>query len=61
MSYSTTAQGGTTTYGVMEYICDTLADKDTLPTDDISIGSSCIVLADSSVWMLGNDRTWHQL
>ena len=60
MSYSTTAQGGTTTYGVMEFVCDTLADKDTLPTD-CAIGSSSIVLEDSSVWILGNDREWHQI
>ena len=60
MAYSTTAQGGAITYDVREFTCDTIADKDALPTD-CAVGSSCIVLENSSVWVLGSDKVWHQL
>ena len=49
---------------VVEYIADTEADLNELPTD-IASGSICIILQGSSgsatVKMLGNDKAWHDL
>ena len=43
--------------GVVEIVADTLDDIQDLPTiDDVGVGSDCIVLEDSSVYMLGNDN-----
>ncbi len=62
---------------VREFIADTVADINKLPRidirgtqnlieddgidDPVHAGSSCIVLEDSSVWMLGNDNIWHEI
>lgn len=58
--YNITRQGDTDQYNLMSYMCDNLADIETLPTD-CSAGSTCIVIEDSSVWMLGTDKTWKEL
>ena len=58
--YGVTANGDNIQSGVTEFVVDKLTDVDTLPTN-IGAGSSCIVLENSSVWMLGNDGKWHQL
>ena len=50
----------TTQSSVVEIVADTLEDINNLPTN-YGIGSDCICLEDSSVWMLGNDKQWHQL
>ena len=48
--------------GVVEIVADTLDDIQDLPTtDDVGVGSDCIVLEDSSVYMLGNDNEQHLL
>ena len=47
-----------------EFGCDTIADISTLPThesDGIEPGSNCIVLEDTSVWMLGGDDVWKEI
>ena len=59
--YKVIANGEDVQQSVVEIVADTLADVITLPTKIFSPGSDCIVLEDSSVWMLGNDRVWHQL
>ena len=59
-SYTIIQQGDTVQYNKYDCVCDALEDKDNLPTDWLP-GSVCIVLEDSSVWMLGNDRVWHEL
>ena len=64
MAYTINQQGNTVQYGIYEVVCDTLENLQELPSGedcDWSPGSSCIVLENSSVWMLGNDLTWHQL
>ena len=33
---------------------------DALPTN-CSAGSTCIVIENSSVWMLGTDKEWHKI
>ena len=44
----------------MSYMCDNLTDIETLPTD-CGAGSTCIVIENSSVWMLGSDKEWHEI
>ena len=60
MAYSIIQQGDTVDTYIMEVMVDSKADIDTLPVDWKS-GSSCLVLEDSSVWMLGNDKVWHEI
>ena len=58
--YKVIANGEDVQQSVVEIVADTLADINILPVI-YSPGSDCIVLEDSSVWMLGNDKIWHQL
>lgn len=60
MAYRITSNGSNIQSDVVEVVVDTIADIDDLPTT-FGIGSDCIVLEDSSVYMLGNDKTWHKL
>lgn len=46
--------------GVVEVIADLRNDIVELPTH-YGVGSTCFVIEDSSVWMLGNDAAWHEL
>lgn len=60
MSYSITKQGNNVTAYLKEFIVDMQSDIDTLPTfPKCAIGSSCLVLETSDVYMLGNDNQWH--
>lgn len=43
-----------------DIVADSLSDINTLPTDSAP-GSTCLVLEDSSVWVLGSDRVWHEV
>lgn len=47
----------------MEYICDTAADLDSLPTSraNISIGSKALVIATKKIYILDNNREWAEL
>ena len=58
--YNITRQGNIDQYDLMSYMCDNRTDIETLPTD-CGAGSTCIVIEDSSVWMLGTDKTWKEL
>lgn len=60
MAYRVTKNADTTQPSVVEIVADTLSDKENLSTD-FGSGSTCIVLENSSVWMLGNDKVWHEL
>lgn len=60
MAYNLIRQGDTDQNNILEYCCDAESDIATLPTDD-GAGSTCIVIANSSVWMLGNDKIWHKI
>lgn len=59
-----------------QFVCDTVADVANLPTntkkgtssegqkfeeETVDIGSTCLVLEDSSVWMLSPNGTWVEL
>lgn len=46
--------GDNTQSNVVEIVADLVSDIATLPTT-YGIGSDCICLENSSVWMLGND------
>lgn len=41
-------------------IADTEEDIPNLPTD-YAPGSTCLVVENSSLWILGNDSTWYNL
>ena len=60
MAYRVIANGEDMQSGVVEIVADTLADVSTLPTN-YSAGSDAIVIENSSVWMLGNDKQWHEI
>ena len=60
MAYKVMKNSDTTQSDVVEIVADALEDFDSMPTE-YGVGSDCIVLEDSSVWMLGNDKTWHLL
>lgn len=60
MNGTVISNGNTIQSSVVEIVVDTLQDLEDLDTD-FGPGSDCIVLEDSSVWMLGNDKVWHQL
>ena len=44
----------------MSYMCDNLADIETLPTN-CGASSAYIVIENSSIWMLGSDKKWHEI
>ena len=58
--YNIIRQGDTDQYDLMSYMCDNRIDIKTLPTNCCA-GSTCIVIEDSSVWMLGTDKGWHKI
>ncbi len=60
MAYRVTVNGNNIQSSVVEIIADTLSDIEDLPTD-VGVGSDCICLENSSVYMLGNDLVWHEL
>ena len=59
-NYTIIQQGDTVQNYILEVACDSRTDVTNLPTNWAS-GSTCIVIEDSSVWMLGNDKIWHEL
>ena len=60
MAYKVTSNGTNVQSDVVEIVIDTKADLDDVPTT-FGIGSDVICLEDSLVFMLGNDRAWHEL
>lgn len=58
--YRVTKNGDTTQSDILEITADLKSDVAELPTT-CGAGSSCLVLEDSSVWVLGSDRKWHQI
>lgn len=63
--YKVIANGEDVQQNVVEIVADTLNDLNDLQVETTTAyygaGSSCIVLENSSVWMLGNDKIWHEL
>lgn len=58
--YNIKQQGDTVQNGIMEFVADTRADINSIPTK-WGMGSTCLVIEDSSVWILGSDKKWHEL
>ena len=58
--YSIKQQGDTVQSYDIEAVADTREDIASLPTT-WAVGSTCLVIEDSSVWILGNDLIWHEL
>lgn len=58
--YSIIQQGDTVESYVIECVCDTREDITTLPTT-WKTGSSCMVIEDSSVFMLNSNKEWVEL
>ena len=52
-------QNGDTNYGVVELAVDKVTDIKNIP-NSCAPGSSCVVIEDFSIWMLGSDG-WHQI
>ena len=50
-------QNGDTNYGIYELVLDKVKDIKDIPKV-CAPGSSCIVIEDSSIWLLGSDG-WH--
>ena len=46
--------------GVVEIVADYVSDVDSLDTSYYP-GSTCIVIENSSVYMLGTDHIWHEI
>lgn len=60
MAHKITANGNIVQPSVVEIIADTIADVENLPKY-VGVGSTCIVIENSSVYMLGNDNEWHEI
>ena len=60
MAYSSYRNSNNIAPYYTELIADTLADIAKLPTS-YAAGSTCLVIEDSSVWVIGNDLNWHKL
>lgn len=52
--------GDNTQSALVELVVETVEEVDELDTYYYP-GSTCIVLENSSVYMLGPDKTWHEL
>ena len=60
--YTLSAQSGSATTYLNEYIADTEADVVDLPhIPKCMAGSTCFVIETSAVYMLGNDDIWHEI
>lgn len=60
MAYRVMSNGANIQSNVVEIVVDTRTDLEDVPTT-FGIGSDVICLEDSSVFMLGNDKTWHEI
>ena len=60
MAHKVISNGNTIQSSVVEIVVDTEEDVAELPTD-VGVGSDCICLETSEVYMLGNDKTWHKI
>jgi len=60
MGFKITENGEKPIYGKVSYIADTASDISDLPITDAP-GSTCFVIADSSVYMLNTQRRWIEI
>lgn len=55
--YKMTSQNGDVVYDVKEYVCDTPDDIVNLPRN-CGMGSTCIVISTSEVYMMNSKGEW---
>ena len=55
--YNLVSQSGHITYGIKEYVCDTVADLNTLPIDG-KAGSTAYIIEDSTTYILNSKHEW---
>ena len=55
--YSLISQSGHVSYGIKEYVCDTLADLNLLPVDG-KAGSSAYIIEDDATYTLNHKGEW---
>ena len=58
--FSIMGNSGHTAYGTKEFLCDTIADVETLPID-ITPGSTALVIEGAKVFILSNDHEWKEI
>ena len=62
MAYNIISQGNNKTAYLKEFVVDTESGISELPTfPKTAIGSNCLVIETSDVYILGNDNKWHKL
>ena len=54
--YNVTANDGNVSYGVKEFVCDTVNDLNFLPSCEM--GSSAFIIATSDLYMLNGFKEW---
>lgn len=42
----------------LSYICDTAADVESLPTEQVAYGSTAIVVAEGAIYFFSPDGSW---
>ena len=55
-----TSQNGDVVYDIKEYVCDTPDDVPNLPRN-CGMGSTCIVISTSEVYMMNSTQEWVKL
>jgi len=60
MGYSSYQNSDNVVPYYMAFVADMLTDVNKLPTN-CAPGSTCIVIENSSLWMLGTDNQWHEM
>lgn len=55
-----TSQNGDVVFDVKEYVCDTPDDLVNLPRN-CGMGSTCIVISTSEVYMMNSKREWAKI
>lgn len=57
--YKLISNDGDVSYGIKEFVCDTPEDIVTLPS--CQMGSTCVVISTSDVYMLNSQKEWVKL
>ena len=53
------ANDGDKMYGIKEYVCDSPSDLKDLPP--CSMGSTCLIISTSEVYMINSEKEWVRL
>lgn len=55
---SVMSNSGKTTYGIQEFVCDTLEDIKDLPQNGAAPGSAAIVISTGAIYMMNSEGEW---